>query len=157
MFWELFRKVTGVEMLHVPYRGGGPAIIDLLAGQVQVYFGTSASTLESVRVGKLRALAVTGAARMSVLPDIPALAEFVPGFEASVFIGVAAPRGTPSEIVDELNRQINLGLADPHMIQSITGLGDAPLTLSPAEFSQLIVDETDKWAKVIRTANIRAE
>jgi tripartite-type tricarboxylate transporter receptor subunit TctC len=94
---------------------------------------------------------------MSVLPDIPALAEFVPGFEASVFIGVAAPRGTPSGIVAELNRQINLGLADPHMMQSNAGLGDAPLTLSPAEFSQLIVDETDKWAKVIRTANIRAE
>jgi tripartite-type tricarboxylate transporter receptor subunit TctC len=157
MFWELFRNVTGVEMLHVPYRGGGPAVIDLLAGQVQVYFGTSASTLESVRAGKLRALAVTGAARMTVLPDIPALAEFVPGFEASVFIGVAAPRGTPTEIVDELNRQINLALADPRMTQSIAALGDVPLTLSPAEFTRLIADETDKWAKVIRTANVRAE
>jgi tripartite-type tricarboxylate transporter receptor subunit TctC len=157
MFWELFRNVTGVEMLHVPYRGGGPAVIDLLAGQVQVYFGTSASTLESVRAGKLRALAVTSAARMAVLPDIPALAEFVPGFEASVFIGVAAPRSTPSGIVDELNRQINLALADPHVTQSIAALGDAPLTLSPAEFTRLIAYETDKWAKVIRTANIRAE
>jgi tripartite-type tricarboxylate transporter receptor subunit TctC len=157
MFWELFRNVTGVEMLHVPYRGGGPAVIDLLAGQVQVYFGTSASTLESVRAGKLRSLAVTGAARMTVLPDTPALSEFVPGFEASVFIGVAAPRGTPSEIVDELNRQINLALAVPHMTQSIAALGDTPLTLSPAEFTRLIVDETAKWAKVIRTANIRAE
>jgi tripartite-type tricarboxylate transporter receptor subunit TctC len=144
-------------MLHVPYRGGGPAVIDLLAGQVQVYFGTSASTLESVRAGKLRALAVTGAARMTVLPDIPAMAEFVPGFEASVFIGVVAPRGTPSGVVDELNRQINLALVDPHMTQSIAALGDAPLTLLPPEFTRLIVDETDKWAKVIRTANIRAE
>jgi len=157
MFWELFRNVTGVEMLHVPYRGGGPAIIDLLAGQIQVHFGTSASTLESVRAGKLRALAVTGAARMTVLPDIPALAEFVPGFEASVFIGIAAPRGTPSGIVDDLNRHINLALADPRLTQSIAALGDAPLAMSPAQFARLIVDETDKWAKVIRTANIRAE
>ena len=141
----------------MPYRGGGPAVIDLLAGQVQVLFGSAASTLESVRAGKLRALAVTGTNRMTVLPDIPALAEFVPGFDASIFVGIAAPRGTPSGIVDDLNRHINLALADPRLTESIAALGDAPLAMSPAQFARLIIDETDKWAKVIRTANIRAE
>lgn len=157
MFWELFRSLTGVEMLHVPYRGGGPAVIDLLAGQVEVYFGTTASTLEYVRSGKLRALAVTGPTRMTVLPNIPALAEFVPKYEASIFIGIAAPRGTSAAIIDELNHQINLALTDPRVTQSIAVLGDSPLRLSAAEFGRLIVDEADKWASVIRTANIRAE
>ena len=135
MYWELFRSLTGVEMLHVPYRGGGPAVIDLLAGQVEVYFGTAAATLEYVRAGRLRPLAVTGASRMTVLPNIPALAEFVPGYEASIFVGIAAPGRTSTSIVDELNQQINLVLGDPRISH----------------------DEADKWAKVIRTANIKAE
>lgn len=157
MYWELFRSLTGVEMLHVPYRGGGPAVIDLLAGQVEVYFGTAAATLEYVRAGRLRALAVTSAARMTVLPNVPALAEFVPGYEASIFVGIAAPGRTSTPIVDELNRQINLVLGEPRISQQIDALGDSPLLLSPAQFGQLIVDEADKWAKVIRTANIKAE
>jgi len=157
MYWELFRSLTGVEMLHVPYRGGGPAVIDLLAGQVEVYFGTAAATLEYVRAGRLRALAVTGATRMTVLPDVPALAEFVPGYEASIFVGIAAPRGTSSAIVNELNRQINLAIGDPRISQKIDALGDAPLLSSPAQFGQLIIDEADKWAKVIRAENIKAE
>jgi tripartite-type tricarboxylate transporter receptor subunit TctC len=157
MYWELFRSLTGVEMLHVPYRGGGPAVIDLLAGQVEVYFGTTAATLEYVRAGRLRALAVTGPTRMTILPDIPALAEFVPGYEASIFVGIAAPRDTSSAVVDQLNQQINLALGDPRISQQIATLGDTPLSLSPPQFTRLIVDEADKWAKVIRTANIRAE
>ncbi len=157
MFWELFRSLTGIEMLHVPYRGGGPAVIDLLAGQIEVYFGTPAATLEYIRAGRLRALAVTGIVRLAALPETPALAEFVPSYEASIFVGIAAPRGTPSAIIDELNRQIGLTLADPRMMQSIVTLGDAPLSLSPDAFGRLIVDEANKWAKVIQAANIKAE
>jgi tripartite-type tricarboxylate transporter receptor subunit TctC len=157
VYWELFRTLTGVELLHVPYRGGGPAVIDLLGGQVEVYFGTTAATLEYVRAGRLRPLGVTGATRMAVLPDIPAIAEFVPGYEASIVVGIAAPLGTPAGIIDRLNREIKLGLADPGVTQRIAALGDATLPLSPAEYGRLIADETAKWAKVIRTANIRAE
>jgi tripartite-type tricarboxylate transporter receptor subunit TctC len=157
MFWELFRSVTGVEMLHVPYRGGGPAVIDLLAGQVELYFGTMAAVLEQVTAGKLRALAVTSASRMAVLPDIPAIAELIPGYEASIYVGLAAPRGTPPAILEELNRQMKVALTEPQAVAAITGFGDAPLSLSTAEFGRLMVEEADKWAKVIRTAHIRAE
>ena len=157
MYWELFRSMTGVDMVHVPYRGGGPAVVDLLGGQVQVYFGTFASSIEHVRAGRLRALAVTGATRAPVLPDIPALAEFLPGYEASIYVGIAAPRDTPAAIVDTLNQAINLALTDSRITQRIAQLGDAPLSLSTSEFAQLVVDETEKWRKVIRTANIRAE
>jgi tripartite-type tricarboxylate transporter receptor subunit TctC len=157
MFWELFRSLTGVEMLHVPYRGGGPAVIGLMAGQVELYFGTMAAVLEQVMAGKLRALAVTGAARLSVLPDVPTIAEFVPGYEASIYVGLAAPRGTPPASVEALNRQMQLALADPQAIEAIRRFGDAPLPLSTAEFDRLMADEADKWAKVIRTAHIRAE
>jgi tripartite-type tricarboxylate transporter receptor subunit TctC len=157
MYWELFRSRSGVDMLHVPYRGGGPAVVDLLAGQVEVYFGTTASTIEYVRAGKLRPLAVTTATRIAVLPDVPALAEFLPGYEASLYIGIAAPHSTPSEIVRTLNREINLALADPKMTRRIAELGDVPVALSTSEFAKLIADETEKWANVIRTANIRAE
>ena len=157
MYWELFRSMTGVDMVHVPYRGGGPAVVDLLGGQVQVYFGTFASSIEHVRAGRLRALAVTGATRAPVLPDIPALAEFLPGYEASIYVGIAAPRDTPVAIVDTLNQAINLALTDSRITQRIAQLGDAPLSLSTSEFAQLVVDETEKWRKVIRTANIRAE
>jgi tripartite-type tricarboxylate transporter receptor subunit TctC len=157
MYWELFRSVTGVDMLHVPYRGGGPAITDLLGGQVQAYFGTSASTIEYVRAGKLRPLAVTTATRAAVLPDVPAMAEFLPTYEASIYVGIVAPRSTPAEIVSRLNQEINLALADPKMKQRISELADTPLSLSPVEFGKLIADETEKWGKVIRAANIRAE
>jgi tripartite-type tricarboxylate transporter receptor subunit TctC len=115
MYWELFRSLTGVDMLHVPYRGGGPALTDLLGGQVQVYFGTTASTIEYIRTAKLRPLAVTGATRAAVLPDVPALAEFLPTYEASIYVGIAAPRDTPAEIVDKLNQEINAALADPRL------------------------------------------
>jgi len=157
MYWELFRSVTGVDMVHVPYRGGGPAITDLLGGQVQVYFGTFASAIENVRAGKLRALAVTGAKRAPVLPDVPALAEFFPGYEASIYVGIAAPRGTPVEIVNTLSQTINLALTDPKLTARIADLGDTPLPLSTSDFIKLVADETEKWRKVIRAAHIKAE
>jgi tripartite-type tricarboxylate transporter receptor subunit TctC len=157
MYWELFRSLSGVEMLHVPYRGGGPAVIDLLAGQVQVYFGTTASSIEYIRAGRLRALAVTSAKRAAVLPDVPSLAEFLPSYDASIYVGIAAPRNTPAEIINKLNRDINVALSDPRITQRIADLGDAPLSLSPAEFGKLIAEETEKWGKVIHAANIRAE
>jgi tripartite-type tricarboxylate transporter receptor subunit TctC len=157
MYWELFRSVTGVEMVHVPYRGGGPAVTDLLGGQVLVYFGTFASTLEHVRAGRLRALAVTSAKRAGVLPDVPAMAEYLPGYEASIYVGIATPRDTPSDIVEQLNKTINFAFADAMISRRIADLGDAPLSLSRSEFAKLVVEETEKWRKVIVAANIRAE
>ena len=157
MFWELFRTETGVDMVHVPYRGGGPAVVDLLAGQVQVYFGTFPSTIEQVRAGKLRALAVTSPKRAAVLPDVPAMAEFLPGFEASIYVGIAVPRDTPAAIIDRLGSTIIRALDDPAITRRIADFGDAPLRLSPAAFSKLVADETEKWAQVIRVAGIKAE
>jgi tripartite-type tricarboxylate transporter receptor subunit TctC len=157
MFWELFRSMTGVDMVHVPYRGGGPAVVDLLGGQVQVYFGTFASSIAHVRAGRLRALAVASATRAAVLPDVPALAEFLPGYEASIYVGIAAPRGTPAETVNTLNAAINVALTDSRITQRIADLGDTPLSLSTTEFAKLVSDETDKWLEVIRVANIKAE
>jgi tripartite-type tricarboxylate transporter receptor subunit TctC len=157
MYWELFRSVTGVEMVHVPYRGGGPAVTDLLGGQVLVYFGTFASTLQHVREDRLRALAVTSAKRAAVLPDVPALAEYLPGYEASIYVGIAAPRDTPSQIVEQLNNTINLAFADATITRRIADLGDTPLSLSSSEFAKLVLEETEKWRKVIVAANIRAE
>jgi tripartite-type tricarboxylate transporter receptor subunit TctC len=157
MYWELFRTMSGVDMLHVPYRGGGPAVVDLLGGQVQVYFGTFASSIAHIKAGRLRALAVTSATRAPVLPDIPALADFLAGYDASVYVGVLAPRNTPVAIVDALNAAINLALTDSLITQRIADFGDAPLSLSTSEFAKLVVDETEKWRKVIRAANIRAE
>jgi tripartite-type tricarboxylate transporter receptor subunit TctC len=157
MYWELFRSVTGVEMVHVPYRGGGPAVTDLLGGQVLVYFGTFASTIEHVRGGRLRALAVTSAKRAAVLPDVPALSEYLPGYEASIYVGIAAPRDTPSDIVEQLNKTTNLAFADAMISRRIADLGDTPLSLSSSEFAKLVVEETEKWRKVIAAANIRAE
>jgi tripartite-type tricarboxylate transporter receptor subunit TctC len=157
MFWELFHSKTGVNMVHVPYRGAGPAVVDLLAGQVQVYFGSFAASIELVRGGKLRALAVTTATRAPALPDVPAMAEYLPGFEASIYVGLAAPRGTPGAIVDKLNQTMTAALADPTIKRRIAELGDAPLSLSPAEFTKLVADETEKWAAVIRAAGVRAE
>ncbi len=157
MYWELFRSVTGVDMVHVPYRGGGPAVTDLLGGQVLVYFGTFASTLEHVRAGRLRALAVTSVKRAAVLPDVPAMAEYLPGYEASIYVGIAAPRDTPSAIVEQLNKTINLAFADAMITRRIVDLGDSPLSLSSAEFTKLVAVETEKWRKVIAAGNIRAE
>ena len=157
MFWELFRSVTGVDMVHVPYRGGGPAVTDLLGGQVLVYFGTFASTIQSVRADKLRALAVTSAKRASVLPDVPAMAEYLPGYEASIYVGIAAPRDTPSAIVEQLNKTINLAFAEAMISRRIADLGDTPLSLSSSEFAKLVAAETEKWHKVIAAGNIRAE
>jgi tripartite-type tricarboxylate transporter receptor subunit TctC len=149
--------MTGVNMLHVPYRGGGSALTDLLGGQVQVMFAAMASSIEYIRAGKLRALAVTTAMRSEALPDIPTVSEFVPGYEASTWYGVGVPKNTPAEIVDKLNKEINAVLADPKIKARLADLGGSPLPGSPANFAKLIADETEKWGKVIRTANIKPD
>ena len=154
---ELFKMMTGVHMVHVPYRGGGPALTDLLGGQVQVYFPTTVSSIGYIRAGRLRALAVTTATRSDALPDIPTVAEFLPGYEASFWYGFGVPKNTPAEIVDKLNEAINAGLADPTIKARLADLGGVPMPMSPADFGKLIADETEKWAKVIRAANIKAE
>jgi tripartite-type tricarboxylate transporter receptor subunit TctC len=154
---ELFKMMAGVEMVHVPYRGSTPALTDLLGGQVQVMFDATPSSLPHIRAGKLRPLAVTTATRMEILPDVPTVGEFVPGYEASIWFGVGAPKNTPTEIVDKLNKEINAGLADPNIKARLADLGGDVLALSPAEFGKLIADETEKWGKVIRAANIKAE
>ena len=147
---ELFKMMAGVDLLHVPYRGGPPAVTDLLGGRVQVLFDVLTNSLELIRTGKLRALAVTTAERCEALPDIPTVAEFVPGYEASYWTGLAAPRGTPTEIVEKLNNEINAALADPKIKARITDLGGTVLVGSTADFVKLIAAETDKWAKVIK-------
>jgi tripartite-type tricarboxylate transporter receptor subunit TctC len=156
MSGELFKMMAGVDMVHVPYRSGGAALTGLLAGQVQVMFSGTVSSIEYIRAGKLRALAVTTATRSDALPDIPTVGEFVPGYEASGWFGVGAPKATPAEIVDKLNKEINAGLADPKLKARLHDLGGAPLPGSPADFGKLIADETEKWAKVIKFAGIRA-
>ena len=153
---ELFKMMTGVNMVHVPYRGDAPALIDLLGGQVQVMFGILPLSVEYIRVGKLRALAVTTATRSAVLPDIPSVGEFVPGYEARLWHGVGAPKNTPSEIVNKLNKEINAGLADPTMKARLAYLGAVPMPMTPAEFGKFMADETEKWGKVIRAADIKA-
>lgn len=157
MFWELFKSMSGIDLVHVPYHGGGPAVVDLLAGQVQSYFGTFASSIEHVRAGRLRALAVTSATRAAVLPDVPAVAEVLPGYEASIYVGITAPRGTPNDVITTLSQSINRALADPGIKKRVADLGDMTLATSPAEFGKLVLDETDKWRKVIQKANIKAE
>jgi tripartite-type tricarboxylate transporter receptor subunit TctC len=154
---ELFKMMAGVDLLHVPYRGGPPAVTDLLGGRVQVLFDVLTNSLELIKTGKLRALAVTTAERCAALPDIPTAAEFVPGYEASYWTGLAAPRGTPTEIVEKLNNEINAALADPKIKARITDLGGTVLAGSTADFGKLITAETDKWAKVIKIANIKVE
>ena len=154
---ELLKMLAGINMLHVPYRGDAPALTDLLGGQVQVDFASVASAIAFIKAGKLRALAVTTAARSEALPDVPAVGEFVMGYEASAFFGVGAPRNTPAEIVEKLNKQINDGLADPGMKSRFADIGAMVLPLSPAGFGKLIAAETEKWGKVIRAANIKAE
>jgi tripartite-type tricarboxylate transporter receptor subunit TctC len=154
VFGELFKAMTGVNMLHVPYRGGAaPALTDLIGGQVQVMFDTMGSSIEHIRAGKLRALAVTTATRSDVLPDIPTVGDFVPGFEASGWGGIGAPKNTPAEIIDRLNKEINAALADPVMKTRLGGVGGTVLGGSPAEFAKLIADDTEKWGKVIRAAH----
>jgi tripartite-type tricarboxylate transporter receptor subunit TctC len=154
---ELFKMMAGLDIVHVPYRGGGPALVDLLGGQVQMFFGVLASSIEYVRAGKLRPLAVTTAMRVEALPDVPTLGEFLPGYEASDWYGICAPKGTPVEIVARLNTEINAGLADPRMKARLADLGSIMLAGSPAEFGQLIVDETEKWGKVVRAAHMKPE
>jgi tripartite-type tricarboxylate transporter receptor subunit TctC len=157
MAGELFNVTAGVNMVHVPYRGQGPALTDLLGGQVQVLFATTPGTTEYVRTGKLRALAVTTAARAEVLPDLPVVADFLPGYEASQWYGIGAPKNTPAEIVDRLNKEINAALADPKMKARFADIGGEALTGSPAEFGKLIAAETEKWGKVVRAANLKPE
>ena len=157
MSGELFKMMTGVNMVHVPYRSAGPALTDLLSGQMQVMFDNMPSSIEFIRDGKLRPLAVTTATRWEGLPDLPSVAEFVPGFEASAWFGVGAPRNTHAEIVEKLNMEINAILADPKMKARLADLGGTALPGSPADFGKLIVEETEKWGKVIRAANIKPE
>jgi tripartite-type tricarboxylate transporter receptor subunit TctC len=147
---ELFNMMAGLKMTHVPYRGAGPAITDILGGQVQVMFAAMPSAFEHVKAGRLRALAVSTAARLPTLPDVPTVAEFLPGYEASSWYGIGAPRTTPPEIIDTLNRAMNAGLADPRLKVRLGELGGTMLAGSPAEFRKLIADETEKWAKVVK-------
>jgi tripartite-type tricarboxylate transporter receptor subunit TctC len=154
---ELFKMMTGVDMVHVPYRGVAPALTDLIGGQMQVTFSGIASAIEYIRTGRLRALAVTTAKRSDALPDIPAVGEFVPGYEASNWYGIGAPRNTPTEIVEKLNKEINAGLADAKMKERLADLGGAVLPGSPAEFGKLIAEETEKWARVVKFTNIKSD
>jgi tripartite-type tricarboxylate transporter receptor subunit TctC len=150
VYGELFKMMTGVDMLHVPYRGGGPALTDLLAGQVPVMFDTLATSIEHIKAGKLRALAVTSATRSEVLPDVPTVGDFVPGYEGTGWQGVGAPRNTPAEIIDKLNKDINAGLTNPRMKARIADFGYTVFASSPADFRTFIAAYTDKWAKVIK-------
>jgi len=154
---ELFQMMAGVKFVHVPYRGDGPALNDLLSGQVQVMFGTITSSIAQVRAGKLRALAVTTSSRSEALPDVPTVGEFLPGYEASGFVGIVAPANTPATIVEKLNKEINAALASPEIVKRFAELGGATLPLSPAGFRKLLSDETDKWAKVIKFSGAKAE
>jgi tripartite-type tricarboxylate transporter receptor subunit TctC len=154
---ELFKMMTGTKMTHVPYRGAGPAFTDLLGGQVQVMFATTVSSIENIKTGRLRALAVTTATRSDALPDVPTVGEFVPGYETSGWYGIGAPKNTPSQIIDQLNEAINAGLADPKIKARLADLGGAPLLGSPADLGKLIADETEKWGKVVKFAGVKAD
>jgi tripartite-type tricarboxylate transporter receptor subunit TctC len=157
MAGELFKMMTGVDLIHVPYRGSAPALTDLLGGQVQVMFDIIASSIEHIRSGKLRALGVTTAARLEALPDVPTVGEFVPGYEAIAVTGVGAPRGTPAEIVNKLNHEINVGLADPQLRARLADLGVTPLPGSAADFGKLIVEDTEKWGKVVKFSGAKPD
>ena len=154
---ELFKMMAGVDLVHVPYRGGGPVMTDLLGGQVQVLFGSTSLTIEQIRAGKLRPLAVTSATRWEGLPDIPTVNDFVSGYEASAVLGLGAPRNTPAEIIDTLNKEINAALADPKIKARFADLGGTPLVGSPADFRKLIAEETEKWAKVVKFSGAKAD
>lgn len=157
MSGELFKELAGVNLVTVAYRGGAPALIDLIAGQVQVMFEPTISTVEYVRSGKLRALAITSASRSQLLPDVPTLSESVPGYEATQWYGIGAPKNTPAEVIAKLNSEINAALADPKLKGRLTDLGGIVTPMTPADFAKLIADETEKWAKVVHAANIKAE
>jgi len=154
---ELFKMMAGISMTHVPYRGGNPALIDMISGQVQVMFDNLPTSLEHIRAGKLRPLAVTTAQRMPMLPELPTVAEFLPGYEASAWYGFSVPKNTPVDIVEKLNTALNAILADPGTRQRFTDMGGTTLPGSPAAFGKLVDDETEKWAKVIKFAGIKAE
>jgi tripartite-type tricarboxylate transporter receptor subunit TctC len=154
---ELFKLMAGVNLIHVPYRGDAPALVDLIGGQVQVMFDLINASLGFIQAGKLRALAVTSAARSPALPDIPAIGEFLPGYEATSFEGIAAPKGTPAEIVDKLNKEINAGFTDAGFQARLTDLGGEGLPGTPAEFTKLVAAETEKWGEVVKFANLKAE
>jgi tripartite-type tricarboxylate transporter receptor subunit TctC len=155
LFGELFKMMAGVNMVHVPYRGATPALTDLLSGQVQVMF--TAGATEYVRASTLRALAITSAKRSEALPDLPAVGEFVPGYEASVWWGIGAPKNTPTDIIDKLNKEVNAALPDPRIKSRLADLVAVPMPMTPAEFGRLVANDTAKWGKVIRTANIKVE
>jgi tripartite-type tricarboxylate transporter receptor subunit TctC len=154
---ELFKMMTGIDMVHVPYRGNSPALTDLLGGQVQVYFVTTPASIEFIKAGTLRALAVTTAVRSDALPAIPTVGDFVPGYESSAWYGVGVPKRTPVEIIDRLNTEINAALSDPKIKARLADLGGTPLLGSPADFAKLIADETEKWGKVVRAAGIKVQ
>jgi tripartite-type tricarboxylate transporter receptor subunit TctC len=154
---ELFKAMTGVDMVHVPYRGNAPALTDLMGGQVQVLFDSLSTSLEHVKAGRLRGLAVTSAVRSPVLPDLPTVGDFVPGYEASTFFGICAPAATPREIVEKLNREINVSLADRRMLARLADLGSVAIPDTPAAFARLFADETEKWAKVVKLAGAKAD
>jgi tripartite-type tricarboxylate transporter receptor subunit TctC len=156
VFGELFKFMTGVNLVHVPYRGAAPAVTDLVAGQVQVFFDPN-NSIEHIRAGRLRPLAITSATRSEALPDVPTVSEFVPGYEGSFWFGVGAPKATPAEIVDKLNKEINAGLADPKIKARLADVGGTPLVGSPADFGKFIADETEKWGKVVKFAGIKPE
>jgi tripartite-type tricarboxylate transporter receptor subunit TctC len=157
MAGELFKMMTGVDLIHVPYRGSAPALTDLLGGQVQVMFDIIASSIEHIRSGKLRALGVTTATRLEALPDVPTVGEFVPGYEAIAVTGVGAPRGTPAEILNRLNQEINAGLADPKLKGRLADLGVTPLPGSSADFGKLIAEDTEKWGKVVKFSGAKPD
>ena len=154
---ELFKMMTETNLVHVPYRGAAPAITDLLSGQVQVMFATPSISIKHIRASKLRPLAVTSGTRWAGLPEIPTVSESVPGYESSAWYGIGAPRNTPTDIIGKLNREINAGLADPKLTARLADLGAVVVAGSPADFGRLIADETEKWAQVIRTSNIKTE
>jgi tripartite-type tricarboxylate transporter receptor subunit TctC len=157
MAGELFKLSTGLDLVHVPYRGAAPALTDVLAGQVQLLFDNVPTSLEHIRAGKVRALAVTTAERSPAVPDLPTVAEFVPGYEVSSWFGIGAPRGTPAPVIDKLNGTINDGLADPRLQARIAEMASVPMRLSPAQFATLIVAETAKWARVVKMSGARAD
>jgi tripartite-type tricarboxylate transporter receptor subunit TctC len=157
VYGELFKFMTGVNMVHVAYRGASPALTDLLSGQVQIYFGTVTVSIGHIRAGRLRALAVTTSKRSEMLPELPTVAEFVPGYEASFWAGLGAPRNTPAEIIDKLNREINAALADPKIKARLADLGGTGLAGSPADFGNLIAEETEKWGRVVKFAGIKSD
>jgi tripartite-type tricarboxylate transporter receptor subunit TctC len=157
MSGELFKIMTGVAMMHVPYRSSGPALTDLLAGRVQVMFDAITSTIEHIRADKLRPLAVTSAPRSALIPDTPVMSDFVPGYDVNNWFGLGVPSHTPAEVIDRLNTAVNEGLVDNGLQARFAGMGGTPLPGSPSDFGKLIADETEKWGKVIRAANIKPE